>query len=190
MAEIDTLNTTAQGQLKSLVERGEQEKAEVAAHIKEIYAEAKGSGFDAKILRRVVAYRKQDRARRQEEEAVLDVYLSALGELPLFEPREPETHVSIRFGVGGLRGGRAGDVRAALSQVAPTGIDDPLYPEARDLVIRDDKPSVTYIQRRLQLGYNRAAALMERLEREGFVTPADASGLRTLLTPAVAEPAA
>lgn len=102
-AHPDTLNATAQGQLKSLVERierGEQEKAEVAAHIKEIYAEAKGNGFDAKILRRVVAYRKQDRARRQEEEAVLDLYLSALGELPLFESRalgavDSETRVTI-----------------------------------------------------------------------------------------------
>jgi uncharacterized protein (UPF0335 family) len=114
-AHPDTLNATAQGQLKSLVERierGEEEKAEVAAHIKEIYAEAKGSGFDAKILRRVIAYRKQDRAKRQEEEAVLDLYLSALGELPLFEPPEPEPPPS--------RPAPDGDVRVSLA--GPGGV--------------------------------------------------------------------
>src|SRR5258708_2922387 len=80
----DVLNVTAQGQLKSIIERVErleQEKAEVAEQIKEVFAEAKGNGFDAKILRKVVRLRKQDRAKRMEEEAILDLYLSALGEV-------------------------------------------------------------------------------------------------------------
>lgn len=88
MAEIghnsgDTLNRTAQGQLRSLVERIErldQEKAEIAEQIKEVFAEAKGNGFDVKILRVVLRLRKKDRAKRLEEEAVLDLYLEALGE--------------------------------------------------------------------------------------------------------------
>lgn len=78
----DILNQTAQSQLGSLVariERLEEEKAEVAENIKEVYAEAKGNGFDTKILRKVIRYRKQDAAKRQEEEAVMDLYLSALG---------------------------------------------------------------------------------------------------------------
>lgn len=83
-ANIDILNTTAQGQLKSIIERIERlelEKAEVAEQIKEVFAEAKGNGFDVKVLRKVVRLRKQDRAKRQEEEAILDLYLSALGEI-------------------------------------------------------------------------------------------------------------
>jgi uncharacterized protein (UPF0335 family) len=83
-SNIDVLNSTAQGQLKSIIERIErleQEKAEVAEQIKEVFAEAKGNGFDVKTLRKVVRLRKQDRAKRQEEEALLDLYLSAIGEV-------------------------------------------------------------------------------------------------------------
>jgi uncharacterized protein (UPF0335 family) len=63
------------------IERLEQEKAEVMEQIKEVFSEAKGAGFDVKILRKVVRLRKQDRAKRQEEEAILDLYLSAIGEI-------------------------------------------------------------------------------------------------------------
>jgi len=80
----DVLNATAQGQLKSIIERVErleQEKAEIAEQIKEVFAEAKGNGFDTKVLRKVVRIRKQDRAKRMEEEAILDLYLSAIGEV-------------------------------------------------------------------------------------------------------------
>ena len=83
-AHSDVLNQAAQGQLKSIIERIErleQEKSEIAEQVKEVFAEAKGNGFDVKILRKVVRLRKQDRARRQEEEAILDLYLSALGEI-------------------------------------------------------------------------------------------------------------
>ena len=83
-AHSDVLNQDAQGRLRTIVERIErleQEKAEVMEQIKEVFAEAKGAGFDVKILRKVVRLRKQDRAKRQEEEAILDLYLSALGEV-------------------------------------------------------------------------------------------------------------
>jgi uncharacterized protein (UPF0335 family) len=80
----DVLNSTAQGQLKSIInriERQEVEKAEISEGIKEVYAEAKGNGFDVKILRKVIRLRKTDRVKRQEEDAVLDLYLSAIGEI-------------------------------------------------------------------------------------------------------------
>ena len=80
----DVLNSTAQAQLKSIIERIENletEKAEVAEQIKEVFAEAKGNGYDVKTLRKVVRIRKQDRAKRQEEEAILELYLSAIGEV-------------------------------------------------------------------------------------------------------------
>ena len=81
---IEVLNTTAQGQLKSLlerIERLEEDKAGVMADLKEVYAEAKGNGFDTKIVRKVVRLRKTDRAKRQEEEALIDLYMSAIGEI-------------------------------------------------------------------------------------------------------------
>jgi uncharacterized protein (UPF0335 family) len=83
-AHPDVLNQAAQGQLKSIIERIERleiEKAEVAEQIKEVFAEAKGNGYDVKTLRKVVRIRKIDRAKRQEEEALLDLYLAAVGEI-------------------------------------------------------------------------------------------------------------
>ena len=71
----------AAGQLKSLVERIErleEEKAALGADIREIYAEAKGTGFDTKIMRQVVRMRKLDKADFQEQEAILDLYLTAM----------------------------------------------------------------------------------------------------------------
>ena len=54
---------------------------QIMEQIKEVYAEAKGNGFDVKVLKKVVRIRKQDRAKRQEEDAILDLYLSAIGEI-------------------------------------------------------------------------------------------------------------
>jgi len=61
------------------VERLEEEKKAIADDIKEVYAEMKGRGYDTKVVRKVVAIRKQDHAERQEQEAILDLYLNALG---------------------------------------------------------------------------------------------------------------
>ena len=83
-SSIEVLNSTAQTRLKTIIERIErleEEKAGIANDIKEVFAEAKGEGFDFKILRKVVRIRKQDKAKRQEEEALLDLYLSAIGGL-------------------------------------------------------------------------------------------------------------
>jgi uncharacterized protein (UPF0335 family) len=83
-AALDTFNTSAQGKLKSLIERIErleEDKAAVSNDLKEVYAEAKGEGFDTKIVRKVVRLRKQDKAKRQEEEALIDLYISAIGGL-------------------------------------------------------------------------------------------------------------
>ena len=83
-SSIEILNSTAQGRLKTLVERIErleEDKAAVSGDLKEVYLEAKGEGFDVKILRKVVRLRKQDKAKRQEEEDLVDLYLSANGGL-------------------------------------------------------------------------------------------------------------
>ncbi len=61
------------------IERLEEEKAALAADIREVYAEAKGDGFDAKTMRQIVRLRKLDSADRAEQEALLDLYKAALG---------------------------------------------------------------------------------------------------------------
>ena len=68
--------------LKSLIERIErleEEKAALAEDVREVYSEAKGSGFDIKIMRQIVRLRKLDSSDRQEQEAILDTYMAALG---------------------------------------------------------------------------------------------------------------
>lgn len=82
-ASPDVLNATAQGRLRSIIERVERledDRAAVLADIKEVLAEAKGEGYDTKIIRQVVKIRRMDKAKRQEAEAILDLYLTALGE--------------------------------------------------------------------------------------------------------------
>lgn len=61
------------------IERLEEEKKAIADDIKEVYAEAKGNGFDTKVMRQVIRIRKQDMNERLEQEAILDTYLHALG---------------------------------------------------------------------------------------------------------------
>lgn len=71
----------AHGALKQFVtriERLEEEKRTVSGDISEVYKEAKGSGFDTKTIRRLVKHRKTDAQKRQEEDALFDLYLAAL----------------------------------------------------------------------------------------------------------------
>jgi uncharacterized protein (UPF0335 family) len=80
--EITGVGGVAPDQLKSFVERIErleEDKQAISDDIKDVYAEAKGNGFDVKILRQVIKIRKQDRNERLEMEALLELYLSALG---------------------------------------------------------------------------------------------------------------
>ncbi len=82
----------AAGQLRALIERIErleEEKQTIAADIREVYGEAKSGGFDTKVMRQVVRLRKQETAERQEQEAILDLYMHALGMLP-----EPDSEAS------------------------------------------------------------------------------------------------
>lgn len=61
------------------IERLEEEKAGIAGDIKDVFAELKGRGFDSKAVRTILRVRKKDHAERQEEEAILDLYMQALG---------------------------------------------------------------------------------------------------------------
>ena len=78
----ETSQTVAAGQLRALIERIErleEEKKTIGDDIKDIYAEAKGTGFDTKAIRAIVALRRGDIAEREEAEAILDLYQAALG---------------------------------------------------------------------------------------------------------------
>jgi uncharacterized protein (UPF0335 family) len=84
MAKQPTVSSdsVAQDQLRAFIERierMEEEKRAIADDIKEIYAEAKGNGFDTKVLRQIVRIRKQDASERMEQEALLELYMAALG---------------------------------------------------------------------------------------------------------------
>ena len=77
----DPTNVAAD-QLKSFVEcieRLEEEKQTISDDIKDVYAEAKANGYDVKVLRTVIRLRKQDKSEREEMEAILELYLQALG---------------------------------------------------------------------------------------------------------------
>ncbi|TIL53792.1 DUF2312 domain-containing protein [Mesorhizobium sp.] len=78
----DTSQTVAAGQLRAFVERIERMNEEAKAigdDKKEIYAEAKGTGFDTKAIKQLIRLRRMDPAARQEEESILDLYKAALG---------------------------------------------------------------------------------------------------------------
>lgn len=80
-AEVPTTKFAAE-QLKAIIERIErleEEKKTISDDIRDIYAEAKGNGYNAKILRKIVALRKQDQDKRREEESILETYQHALG---------------------------------------------------------------------------------------------------------------
>jgi len=80
----DVITAAAQGRLRTIIERIErleEDKAVISGDLKEVYAEAKGEGFDVKILRQIVKLRKQDKVKRDEFEALMDMYISAIGGL-------------------------------------------------------------------------------------------------------------
>ena len=82
MSEEDQNTVVATGQLRSFIERIErleEEKKTISDDIKEVYAELKGNGFDAKAVREIIRLRKKEDHERQEEEAMIQLYKNALG---------------------------------------------------------------------------------------------------------------
>jgi uncharacterized protein (UPF0335 family) len=78
----ETSRTVAAGQLRAIIERIErlhEERKALGDNIRDVYAEAKGTGFDTKAIKTLVRLRAMDPAERQEEETILDLYKAALG---------------------------------------------------------------------------------------------------------------
>lgn len=147
------------------IEALEAEKAEIVLQIKEKKTAAAAEGFSKAILNKVLKRRKMTDEQRDEEDALTQIYEGALGML------------------GGTPLGEAALRRLAQeSEEAKADLgDDTLYEKAKALVLTDRKASTSYIQRRLQIGYNLAASFVERMEREGVIGPANASGKREIL---------
>jgi len=85
MAKSNRVGGVAVDQLKSIigrVEKLEEEKTNISADIRDVFAEAKGNGFDVKAIRQIIKLRKQDAQEREEQETILDTYMRALGMLP------------------------------------------------------------------------------------------------------------
>lgn len=84
IVQPQSLSDSDQQKIKQTVqkiERLEEEKAQLAADIRDVYAEAKAFGYDTKALRKVIALRKMDRKDREEQEMMLDLYMHAVGEV-------------------------------------------------------------------------------------------------------------
>ena len=82
MTDTISSDSVAQDQIRAFIERIERletEKSSIAGDIKEVYAEAKGNGFDTKVLRKIIQIRRQDHNQRMEIEALLELYMTALG---------------------------------------------------------------------------------------------------------------
>jgi uncharacterized protein (UPF0335 family) len=80
--DVSSAEGVAADELKQFIERLErleEEKAGIMGYIKEVFAELKGRGFDSKAVRSILRIRKQDHSERQEQEAILELYLQALG---------------------------------------------------------------------------------------------------------------
>ncbi len=80
----EVISQTAAGQLKSIIERLErlnEDRAALASDFKEVMNEAAGQGFEKKAIRAVLKFRAEDKAKRQELDAIVDLYLTSIGEL-------------------------------------------------------------------------------------------------------------
>jgi uncharacterized protein (UPF0335 family) len=79
-SQIGGIAAEALRQFIDRIERLEEEKKNLSADIKDVYAQCKSQGFDTKIVRKIVALRKRDRQEREEEEQIMELYLAAIGE--------------------------------------------------------------------------------------------------------------
>ncbi len=165
------------------IERLEEEKKGIADDIRDVYGEAKSRGFDPKTMRAIVKLRKMDVHTRRETEALLDTYKAALGMLD-----------GTPLGKWALERLEREDKSSEAEDTPP---DDATYEKAVAAVVEHQNASVAWLQRTLGVGYNAAAKLMERMERDGIVSSPDVAGRRTVLRgpdggepPAPAEPPA
>lgn len=155
---------SAADQLRLLIERVErleEEKRGIADDIKDVYAEARATGYDVKTMREIVKRRRMDGHALREFECLLETYQAALG-----------------MDVGSA--GRDDPEPESRPQPA-TPEPEPDYAQATLLVVEHGKASTSWLQRQMRIGYNSAARLIERMESEGVVSAPDHTGRRTVI---------
>lgn len=168
--------SVAADQLRLLIERVErleEEKKGINDDIKDVYLEAKATGFDAPMMRKIVQLRKMDPNDRREMEAILQTYLAALG-----MDNDGSGHTTDMFPA---HDGRPRPERPAPS---PAASDSERFNEALSLVVDNQNASTSWLQRQMRIGYNAATRLVEELERAGAVGPPNHLGRRDVLVPA------
>ena len=95
--------------------------------------------------------------------------------------KQGEPHYVEGVTEGELNTKDSGAVFDKTSMGGAVGSDEDLYSQAVEIVRNDKKTSISYVQRRLRIGYNRAALLIERMEDEGIITPPDHTGKRSIV---------
>lgn len=148
------------------IERLEEDKAGIASDIKDVFAEAKSNGFDNKAMREILKLRKMKANERTEAEYMLDLYKRALGMDGTVEDDDADDAAR----------------EAAQDETPPEEMDEEqLYEKAKTIVREDKNASTSRLQRHLRIGYNHAARIIERMERDGIVGPANHVGKREVL---------
>lgn len=155
-------STIAREQLRAFIERIErleEEKKSIADDIRDVYAEAKGNGYDVKVMRQIVRLRKQEAHERQEEEAILELYKHALGMLSV-----------------------APDATAhSIQTIRNSDNSEELLRPAMRIFVEEKKVSFSLLERKLKLSAAKASKIVTRLEELGYISSVKAGGQRSIL---------
>ena len=155
-------STIAREQLRSIVERIERlekEKKSISEDIRDVYAEAKGNGYDAKVIRECVKIRKQEPHERSEHEAVLDLYKHALGMIPSDL----------------VEGGHSSQEAIAKPS------DNDLLVRAHAAIVEAGKASFVVLKTALGITDAKAGGIFKQLESMKVISPVDAQMQREIL---------
>ena len=165
-ASTRSTGNAAADQLRLLIERIERIEEEIKGgqdDRKDVYLEAKATGYDVKVMREIIRRRKMDGHSLREFESILETYQIAL-KMDV-APEDQRDSVTLQ-----------------IEPVAePDDKPEPDYEQACKLVFENQKASVSWLQRQLRIGYNSAARLVEKMERQGLVSAPDHVGRRTVL---------
>jgi uncharacterized protein (UPF0335 family) len=183
MAQLGSISADQLRLLVERIERLEEEKRGIAEDIRDVYGEAKATGFDVRTMRTIIRLRRMEKHHRDEADMLLDTYKAALGmdftSTPLgaaIQNFEQTTEgIAVTMTVAG------GDEVALNQEARDSAAESEGYADAVALVREHQKASTSWLQRQLRIGYNPAARLIERMEREGIVSRPDHVGRREVL---------
>jgi len=156
-------STIAREQLRAFIERIErleEEKKSISEDIRDVYAEAKGNGYDVKVMREVIKLRKQEAHERQEHEAVLDLYKHALGMIP---------------------SGDVVDGPHSSQQALPKPTNHDLLVKAHTAIVDANKASFSVLKNALGVSDAKAGSLFRQLEKLQVISPAGDQMKRDIL---------